>query len=134
MELEAEKHVATERLKLAQLENTRGHRREHSDDHYRDANRKRASVTKVPDTQHLNNYNSAIMFIRDCEDYIASAPRSDFRTDEEKTRWSSAILSDAKKQTWRNVRDATLRETGEPSSRPLILLHGLLTMAFRISY
>lgn len=134
MELEAEKHVATERLKLAQLENTRGHRREHSDDHYRDANRKRASVTKVPDTQHLNNYNSAIMFIRDCEDYIASAPRSDFRIDEEKTRWSSAILSDAKKQTWRNVRDATLRETGEPSSRPLILLHGLLTMAFRISY
>ena len=34
---------------------------------------------------------------------------------EEKTRWSSAILVDAKKQTWRNARDATLRDTGEPT-------------------
>ena len=34
---------------------------------------------------------------------------------EEKTRWSSAILVDAKKQTWRNARDATPRDTGEPT-------------------
>ena len=113
--LEAEKDVAVEKRKLAELQSTRGHRREHSDDHYRDATRKRASVTKVPDTLHLSNFNSTMTFIRDCEDYIASAPRNDFRTDAEKTRWSSAILADAKKQTWRNARDALLFSTGEPT-------------------
>ena len=115
MELEAEKQVATERLKLAQLETARGHRREHSDDHYRDAGRKKASIIKPPEKQHLSSYNAAITFLQDCEEYIASAPRSDFSTDEEKTRWSSAILADAKKQTWRNQRDAILRTVGEPT-------------------
>ena len=99
MEIEAEKQLAIERFKLAQLEDKRGHRREHSDDHYRDAGRKKASIIRVPDTQHLNNYGSVVMFVRDCEDYIASAPRKDFTTEEEKTRWASAILVDAKKQT-----------------------------------
>ena len=115
MELEAEKQVATEQLKLAQLQSTRGHRREHSDDHYRDATRKKASLTKAPEKQSLNSYNAVDTFLQDCEEYIASAPRNDFSTDEEKVRWSSNLLVDAKKQTWRNERATTLRETGEPT-------------------
>ena len=55
------------------------------------------------------------MFLRDYEDYIDSAPRIDFQLDQEKTRWSSALLTDAKKQTWRNAKDDLLRETGEPT-------------------
>ena len=113
--LQAEREVAIEKRRLAELESLRVHRREHSDDHYRDASRKRASVTRVPDTQHLSNFNSTMTFICDCEDYIASAPRNDFRTDAEKTRWSSSILADAKKQTWRNAREALLLSTGEPT-------------------
>ena len=115
LELDAEKQVAVEKTKLLELQLSRGHRREHSDDHYRDANRKRASVTRVPDKQSLTKYDSVVMFIRDCEDYFASSSSSDFRTAEEKTRWSSAILADSKKQTWRNDRDAILRATGEPT-------------------
>ena len=115
MELEAERLLNVEKLKLAQMENARGHRREHSDDHYRDASRKKASVTKAPEKQPLDHYNSVVMFLQDCEDYIASAPRNDFQTDAEKVRWGSAILADAKKQTWRNQRDATLHVTGEPT-------------------
>lgn len=67
MKLEAEKQVTQEKLKLAQLRGVRRHRREHSDDYYRDATRKRASAVKVSDMQHLINYNSVIIFIRDCE-------------------------------------------------------------------
>ena len=55
------------------------------------------------------------MFLRDYEDYIDSAPCIDFQLDQEKTRWSSSLLTDAKKQTWRNARDDLLRETGEPT-------------------
>lgn len=50
MKLEAENQVAIERLQLVELQNTRG---QHSDDHYRDANREKISVIKVPDTQQL---------------------------------------------------------------------------------
>ena len=65
--------------------------------------------------QHLNNFNSAVMFLQDCEDYINLAPRIDFQSDQKKTCWSSALLTDAKKQTWRNARDDLLRESGEPT-------------------
>ncbi|KAF6223884.1 hypothetical protein HO173_013086 [Letharia columbiana] len=63
LELDAEKQLVVEKLKLTEMQNVRGHRREHSDDHYRDSSRKKASVIKVPDTQHLNNYNSTVMFL-----------------------------------------------------------------------
>ena len=55
------------------------------------------------------------MFLKDCEEYITSAPRIDFRTDIEKIRWFSAILSDAKKQIWWNERNAIIRDFGEPT-------------------
>lgn len=86
MKLDAEKQVVVEELKLAQMQQARGLRREHSDDHYSDSGRKKASIIKAPETQSLEKYNAAVTFLRNCGEYIASAPRSDFRTDEEKTR------------------------------------------------
>ena len=81
LEREAEKHLVAKRLKLAKMQSTRGHRREHSDDHYCNDTHKKASVFKKPETQHLNNYNSAVMFLQDFKDYIDSATRIDFQSD-----------------------------------------------------
>ena len=44
------------------MKNAREHKREHNDDYYRDSNRKKANVIKMPKKQHLNYYNFVIMF------------------------------------------------------------------------
>ena len=115
MELEAERQVLVEQLKLAQMQQARGLRREHSDDHYRESGRKKASMTKPPETQSLEEYNAAITFLEDCEDYFESPPRIDFTTDEEKVRWSLAFLVDKKKRNWRNSRNLERRHGHEPT-------------------
>ena len=60
------------------MQNAREHRREHNNNYYRELNRKKISIIKVFNTQHLNNYNSTIIFFRNYENYIASTFRIDF--------------------------------------------------------
>ena len=60
------------------MKNAREYKREHNDNYYYNSNRKKANVIKRPKKQHLNHYNSIIIFFQDYEDYIASIFRIDF--------------------------------------------------------
>ena len=44
------------------MKNAREHKREHNNNNYRDSNRKEINVIKMFNKQHLNYYNSTIMF------------------------------------------------------------------------
>ena len=68
------------------MKNAREHKCEHNDNYYRNSNRKKVNVIKMPKKQYLNYYNSIIMFFQDCENYIVSIFRIDFQMNNEKIR------------------------------------------------
>ena len=84
MKFEIERLMNMKKLKFVQMKNAREYRREHNDDYYRDSSRKKANVIKVSKKQHLNHYNFVIIFLQDCENYIASISRIDFQMNNEK--------------------------------------------------
>ena len=88
-----------------------GHRREHSDDHYR-RDAKRASRREKPKEQSVTNYSDLVDWIVDCEDYIASEQPYDFRNEPEKTGWAASILEKTKRARWR-AHEKTLLATGK---------------------
>ena len=53
------------------------------------------------------------MFFWNCENYIVSISRIDFRINEKKIRWSFVFLIDVKKQIWRNVWNIMLCDIDE---------------------
>ena len=62
-----------------------GHRREHSDDHYR-YDTKRANRFEKPKMQSVINYNDLIDWIADCEAYIEFEQSKNFKTKREKIK------------------------------------------------
>ena len=87
-----------------------GHRREHSDDHYRH-DTKRASRLEKPKMQPVTNYNDLVDWIADCEAYIESEQPKDFRTEREKTKWAASLLEQTKRSQWR-THEKSVIETG----------------------
>ena len=104
-ELKARNQILTLQLRISELEresrSTSGHRRQHSDDHYKGDARKRANRSREPKEQSVTNYDSLTSWLRDCEDYI-SAAKSDFTTEEEKIRWSASYLAEKPRNQWRD--------------------------------
>ena len=90
--------------------NGTGHRREHSDDHYRH-DTKRASRLEKPKMQPVTNYNDLVDWIADCEAYIESEQPKDFRTEREKTKWAASLLEQTKRSQWR-THEKSVIETG----------------------
>ena len=88
-EMEAENNLVKEKIRLLELQMAHashtGHRREHSDDHYRDDRRKKASIPKAPQEQAVVSYESVVIYINDCEDQFDAVPH-EFPTDLDKTR------------------------------------------------
>ena len=68
------------------MKNAREYKREYNNDYYRDSSRKKVNVIKVFEKQHLNHYNSIIMFFQDYENYIVSVSYIDFQINNEKIR------------------------------------------------
>ena len=104
-DLKAQNVLLALQLRVSELErgtrSTSGHRRQHSDDHYRSDARKRANRPREPREQSVTNYDSLMSWLRDCEDFIAAAS-SDFTTEEEKLRWSASYLSEKPRNQWRD--------------------------------
>ena len=68
------------------MKNAREYRREYNDNYYRDSNRKKVNVIKTFNKEHLNDYNSMIIFFQDYENYIVSTSRIDFQINNKKIR------------------------------------------------
>ena len=90
-------------LRLTQYEKRQrstSHRREHSDDHYRDITRRKRERFANSKEQTCLNYNHLVQWIRDCEEYIEYDLR-DFSIEIEKIRWFVSKLKFSKKTQWR---------------------------------
>ena len=60
------------------MKNAREHKREYNDNYYYNSSRKKTNIIKMFKKQHLNYYNSMIMFLQNCENFIISIFNIDF--------------------------------------------------------
>ena len=94
---EARASLAEERLAYHV---NRGHRREHSDDHYRAERRKKTSRVREPDMEDVTNWSSLNLWIEDCEDYLNENPE-DYPTQKSQVTWAASRLGEKRRPQWR---------------------------------